>query len=153
MIKQNDTRMRWAIQHYGCYYMSLLYLANHWTNVELSAELINGGLYMMICKRGWMVSEIPLVDGGPIVHCWIADPVSILRWFGVVVGGVRKVGGDYVTRPGELEVLFYKAPGGIGHFVVGDGKGNCAYDPWYSAEGGSRAVREGVLESKRVFAR
>lgn len=136
MILQRDGRLREAIREYGCYYMSLLFLANKHTNVPLSAQKINGPLYFGNIQQGRMDAS-----------CFIKDPAGILRGLGL---NARYTGQheppDRVCGPDEVEVLYFKSPAG-GHFVAGDGNGNVAYDPW----GVSRAVTEGELVSKRIF--
>jgi len=141
MISQNDGRMRLEIQKFGCYYMDLVWIANHYTNLSVSAEMINNGLYTLFRKREWMTDT-----------CWIKNPVKMLDWMGVPVKSVIKTGPDYACKRGEIVVGFWKRSQDIGHFVVMDG--SCvAYDPWFSPEGGSLSVREGKLESLRVFRR
>ena len=55
---------------------------------------------------------------------------------------------ERMTRKNEIEILRFESSYGS-HFVVGDGGGHVAYDPW----GVSRAVRQGRIESKRIFRR
>lgn len=60
---------------------------------------------------------------------------------------------DYLPAEGEREILRYERPGPGGeplaHFVVGDGSGRVAWDPWP----GSATVACGRLISKRIIRR
>lgn len=137
MILQRDPRMREEIKKNGCYLMSLLYLANKLANVPLSAELIAGDLFDVFVSSGWMTDE-----------CYVLNPDRILRYFGVeaeYTGTHEKP--ERLCAHDEVEILFFRHPTAGGHFVVGDGAGHVAYDPW----GVSRSATEGTLESKRIF--
>jgi len=146
MIHQNDGRFRPEIKMKGCYYMSLIWLAHHYTNISLSAEIINNGFYNLFLRRKWMRSDDKY-------SCFILKPSAILNWLGLEVDGVRKEIAPYTLESGEIAIQQWKKRPGISHFVVG-GQNNCvAYDPWFSEKGGSIAVREGELISYRVFTR
>ena len=59
---------------------------------------------------------------------------------------------DYQTVRGEQEILYFERKDTMqtwGHFVVGDGFGVVAYDPY----GDSQTVRKGALAGKRIFRR
>jgi hypothetical protein len=137
MILQRDPRLRQEIQEYGCYYMSILFLVNKYTNFPFSAELIND-LYHVFNKAGWMDQE-----------CTILNPNAI---FGHLKMDVRYTDRHEIpvrrAMHNEVEILRFTSPHGS-HFVVGDGNGNVAYDPY----GVSKAVRDGRVESKRIFRR
>lgn len=137
MILQTDSRLRKAIHDDGCYYMSIFYLVNKWTGLEVSADFIDS------------LFDVFVSDGEMSKECYILDPEKIFNHLGFKVK-YRDVH-DKPTRmckPDEVEILYFFGPAG-GHFVAGDGKGNVAYDPW----GVSRAVSEGRLVSKRIFRR
>jgi len=142
VIAQNYSRMRAAIQEYGCYFLSLTWFGWKYGQLELSAELINEELYETFVKRGWMRET-----------CFILRPDEILNYLRVPVTGVVKRPASYVVRDSELAVGQWKASGMVSHFVAMDNDRCVAYDPWQSREGGSRAVREGQLISYRIFQR
>ena len=54
MILQKDGRLRPQFHEYGCYLMCLLFFANKFTNMSLSAEAISDGIYKLFLKRGWI---------------------------------------------------------------------------------------------------
>jgi hypothetical protein len=135
MILQRDERLRKEIQEEGCYFMSILFLVNKHTNIKLSPEFIN------------QVFEILVSVGAMSSDCYILDPEAIFQYLNLPVKYTdQHEGPSRVCGPDEIEILYFFGPAG-GHFVVGDGKGNVAYDPW----GISRAVTEGRLVSKRIF--
>lgn len=141
MVLQIADRLREEIREYGCYFMSLLYLINHMTNMTLTTGRINA-LRRLFISQGWMDE-----------NCFILDPVAILGWAGinaniVTENGTHKLPPSYQIGPGEYEILEFKRPGEMSHFVVGpyDGR-RVGYDPY----GDSESVRYGKLISKRVF--
>ena len=137
MILQRDERLSPIINEFGCYLMSIFFLVNKWTNFPFSAELIND-LYHKIHKCGW-------IDG----QCTILNPQAIFGYLGMDVTYTNRHEEPWKNcRENEIEILKFSSTHGD-HFVVGDGSGHVAYDPW----GSSRAVRQGELESKRIFRR
>ena len=137
MILQRDTRLLEPIRRWGCYFMSILFLTNKYKNVHLSADYINELYGILIGK--WVMDS----------KCFIKDPEGVFSWVGMNVKfSDRHEPVDYACLPREIEILRYQVDAWI-HFVVGDGQGHVAYDPW----GDSRAVREGVLQDKRIFRR
>jgi len=139
MILQRDGRLGPEIHKSGCYLMSLLWFANKFTNMSLSAETIDAGLFTLFVRNKWMNDQ-----------AYILKPEAILNWC-----GVKCVYTDAHEPPGrmcdkkEFEILYWRHPDLGGHFTAGDGKGRCTYDPW----GESKAVAEGMLLSKRIFKR
>src|SRR6056297_650505 len=137
MILQRDTRLRQELQEYGCYLMSIFYLVNKYTNFPFDTDMIDR-LYVKLHKHGLIDEE-----------CTILNPEAI---FGELKMDVkytdRHEPPERVTRKNEIEILRFESSYGS-HFVVGDGHGHLAYDPW----GCSRAVRHGRIESKRIFRR
>jgi hypothetical protein len=138
MILQRDPRLRAAINDWGCYLCSIFFLVNKYTNRELSTDLINT-LYHVFHKRRWIDEE-----------CTILNPNAIFGYLGMDVKYT-----DRHERPSrtcahdEVEILYFEHPQYGGHFVVGDGWGHVAYDPW----GVSRTATDGTLVSKRIFRR
>lgn len=137
MILQTNHKLKPQIQKYGCYLMSLLWLADE---RDVTPERVNL-LYESFLKFKW-INE----------NCLILYPAKILGFFGVMTqqamdsdAGV-KMEPTYKPFPNELEIICYSMPK-YSHFVVGDGTGGIAYDPY----GGSPAVTKGKLDSKRIF--
>ena len=137
MILQRDERLLPQINEFGCYLMSIFYLVNKWTNFPFSSELINE-LYHRLHKQGWIDDK-----------CTILNPAAIFGYLGMDVYYTdRHEPPERQTMTGEVEILKFSSSHGS-HFVAGDGKGNVAHDPW----GVSHAVRQGRIESKRIFRR
>ena len=67
----------------------------------------------------------------------------------MIENGTHRLPPERVCGKDEFEILFFKRPGAIGHFVTGDGQGHVEYD----SMGESRAVAAGILRSKRIFRR
>lgn len=142
MILQRDVRLLTPINKYGCYYCSIAFLANKYTNCALDPDRLNDG-YEDCVSAGYMDD-----------NCFVSRPAKIFHYFGLAVHYRNEhTPPDYVCAPGELEILFFEwdRPAGAPwpHFVVGDGAGHVAYDPW----GAAAAVAHGELRSKRIFTR
>lgn len=142
MISQNEGRMRENIQKYACYYFSLAWWGHWLTNLSLSADMLSNGLYVLFQKRDWMSDT-----------CFIKNPVAILDWMGVPVKSVTKEPATFRPRKTDIVIGQWKHSPEMSHFVAMYPDGSIAYDPWFSPEGGSRAVREGELISYRIFRR
>lgn len=137
MILQRDPRLRPEIQEWGCYLMSILFLANKMINIPIDPVLINE-FYISFLKRGWMTKS-----------CKILKPQEIFDYLACSVHYTdRWEPADYNTADNEIEILCFTYNGKT-HFCAGDGHGHVAYDPW----GESDTVRLGRLESKRIFRR
>lgn len=138
MILQKDSRLREIIQSRGCYFMSILFMANKYTRIELCTERIES-IYHAFIFHKWMDE-----------NCYIRDPASIFGFLGLNVT-YRKEGPFYFCAKNEFEFSCFVVETAEGkswtHFVCGDGCGHVTYDPY----GVSRAVREGKLMSKRIF--
>ena len=129
----------------GCYELSLMWLAERIADREIDVVRAHAE-----ALRDDIVAE----------DCFVKSPERLLL---ALTGARFKVvrAGDgpgyvlplsYVPLPGEYEVLRFERQDGrstIAHFVVGDGHGGVAYDPYE----GSRTVREGILKSKRIVRR
>ena len=137
MILQRDRRLNKKIQKYGCYFMSLLFLANKFKNYPLSAQKIEE-LYDFFVLEHWMDKE-----------CFIKKPKEIMNFLGMKVKKVIK--STDLIEGAPYEVLHFereKPSGGfVRHFTAGDGFCNVTYDPW----GKSRTATEGTLISRRLF--
>lgn len=126
-----------AIGKSGCYFLSLLYIAE-----EIVGKPINAiDAYTDCVAEGIMDAE-----------CYVSFPARLLERYTGKRFNVSHAPKTTLPAPGSFEILRFerKEPGMTwGHFVVGDGSGVVEYDPY----GDSRTVREGHLASKRIIAR
>jgi hypothetical protein len=121
----------------GCYILCIVHLGEQQTRERVDA--------------------IPVfLDALEKVHvmrnCLVLEAAAILSDIPGVKWSKRTEGADYEVKPDELAIDRWERTTGSGtvvHFVVSDGKGGVAYDPY----GDSRTVREGTLVSKRIFSR
>lgn len=133
MILQTDNRLPKLVNRYGCYFMSLLFLANKYTGFKLSTTVIVK-LYNNFIEMGYMDK-----------NCYIQNPDRILSNLGL--NGVYAQRHDppkYKCKHDEIEILCLQYPT-YTHFVVGDGLGHIAYNPM-----GITAPNY-FLKSKRIF--
>jgi len=137
MILQKDGRLRPQFHQSGCYLMCLLFFANKFTNMSLSAEMISDGIYTLFLKHKWIRD-----------NTYVMNPQAILNWCGVkCVYTDKHETPDRMCEKNEFEILYWRHPEVGGHFTCGNGRGIATYDPW----GVSRAATEGMLLSKRIF--
>ena len=117
----------------GCYFLSLLRLAK----VENAAI----GIYRQAVQLKIMEED-----------CYVIDPARVLS---LATGGaweVRHAPPEYLPGKDEWEILRYErktTTATYAHFVVGDGRGQVAYDPLDN----SQTVASGKLISKRIIKR
>jgi len=121
----------------GCYFLSLLAAIEH----ELTIHLDIYQVYLESLAAKYIEE-----------NCFVNSPEKIIT---VYLGGnwaVSKEDANYKTQPGQIEILRYERKEGMttwAHFVLGDGAGQVAYDPY----GASATVRLGKLVSKRILRR
>jgi hypothetical protein len=133
MILQTDKRLNEQINKYGCYFMSILFLANKYIGLQLSTTSIIS-VYNQSVKLGIMES-----------NCFINDPDNIFKNLGMEAEYTqRHEPPKRRCKDNEIEILCLKYPT-YNHFVVGDGKGNIAYNPMGKTADGY------YLKSKRIF--
>ena len=133
MILQTDSRLSKEINVSGCYFMSLLYLANRETGYKLSIPIIER-LYMQFIELDFMDE-----------NCYILDPEGILNYLGVKCKYTdRHESPKYRCTRAEIEILCLKYTG-YKHFVVGDGFSHVTYNPTGKLKPGC------YLHSKRIF--
>lgn len=141
MIYQTDEEFGPDINHFGCYFLSLLWQLDRVFSLGIMDHKTINAIY---------ANEQADYDIGP--ECFLQNPQGICDHV-----APHRVGfmGKYEAQPNlthnsSFEVqCWFNPETEYRHFVAGDGK-NVIYDP-YSAEG-SRTVREGHLESRRIFA-
>ena len=135
MILQRDQRLNPVLQKYGCYLMSILFLANKHTNCELSTGMINE-IFQILIDHGYVEED-----------AYIRNPDKVFDFMGLPVYYYdQHLPPNQDCEKDEIEILMFQK-GNWKHFVVGDGKGYVAYDPY----GVSKAVTEGRLTNKRIF--
>ena len=140
MIYQTDPEFGPDIQHFGCYFLSLLWQLDRIFSLGIMDHKTINSIYG---------NEKSHYDIGP--ECYLANPQGICDY--VAPHKVRSMG-KYSTscyaNDDEFEVQCWFNPHTyFHHFVAGDSM-SIIYDP-YSA-GGSRTVKEGHLDSRRFFA-
>ncbi len=133
MILQTDKRLDQTINKYGCYFMSLLFVSNKYTGYNLSTTVITK-LYNDFIKRGFMDK-----------NCYIQNPSAIMRYLGLAATyNQRHDPPKYKCGKDEIEILCLQYKN-FTHFVVGDGRGNIAYNPM------GKTAPDYYLKSKRIF--
>lgn len=153
MIRQDDKSLPKAINNWGCYFMSVIFLAGKKLGKVFDAIEIES-IYRSAMMTGIIGNE-NYKDGVLIDGCYINDPVALFQLCGVAVGSVRRDTANYKATVNELEIQHWRrdanTPRGYtnaahDHFVAAiDGK--IAYD----GLGASNTCRLGYLKSKRIF--
>lgn len=138
MILQTDSRLNKSINKYGCYFMSIVFLVNKHTGLELSIPIIEK-LYKDCCELGY-------IEDSNTRKAFIWDVNSVFKHLGLEVRyNGRHDPPNYVCNTQEIEILCVRVGDSMTkHFVVGDNYGHIAYDPM-----GLSDVRK--FDSKRVF--
>jgi len=117
----------------GCYFLSLLHIAGRDNDAI--------GLYKQAVSVGAIHED-----------CYVEAPGRLLSLAAGGAWSVRHEGAGYVLAPDEIEILRFERRATTktyAHFVVGDGRGHCAYDPLDK----SQTVALGALVSKRIIKR
>jgi len=120
----------------GCYFLSIVHLAEKYTGKYIDAYLAYGSAI-----KSKVIKE----------DCYVNDPAALLRMLTGVAWSVTKETSTYEPTKNDLVILYYERPdtlATVGHFVVG-GHDGVEYDPY----GDSLTVRKGELKSKRIFRR
>ena len=120
----------------GCYFLSLLYIAEGETGRRYDAL---GTLWHFICK-GYVGED-----------CYVREPAALLSELTGKPCTVRKSWDfGYRLAANEREVRCFKRDAGgktFWHFVVADSEGNVEHDPL----GESNTVKFGEAESRRIL--
>jgi len=121
----------------GCYFLSMHHAAE-----ELTARYIDPyEVYLKAIALHYMGED-----------CYVTDPAALMQLMTSVKWAVYKEGKSYQPLTGDVEILRFErveTSKTWAHFVLGDGTGAVAYDPY----GDSKTVRSGGLVSKRIFRR
>jgi hypothetical protein len=135
MYRQTDPKVN-PIHNYGCYYISILYI-----DEEVSGKVLAPNDIVKVWFKNWN-------EGDMDVETTILDPNGLCEDLSGKLEFMGKYPATYMPAGNEREILRFVHPTtGMVHFVVGDGKGKCKFDPFEN----SRTVREGKVESKRIF--
>lgn len=144
MILQTSEGLSRTWHKYGCYELSFFHVVNKLTNETFTPPKI-GAYHRAFVAKDWVRHD------DHYKH-YILDMSAMFQYFNiparvVTKNGTHRLPPNYLCRDNDIEFLLFKRPGHIGHFVVGDGKGNVAWDPM----GRSLSVKEGKLIGKRVY--
>lgn len=131
--KESRQRIMKNLGEYGCYFLSLVHMAEKITGKRIDAVEV----FVRVLEKKWVDEEATLLD-----------PASVLGYMTGLNFTVRKDSEQYLPRQNEYEILQF-VNGSYTHFVLGDGKGYVSYDPL----GNSRTVAQGKCMSKRIFTR
>ncbi len=143
MIYQTDKELNPEINEFGCCFMSLLWLIDN--KKKLGIYTHEGVLALFKQAKADKV----LGD-----DCWLASPQGLCDYFehaGKIMykGWARR---DYICTEHEMEQLVFKwDEENFTHFGAGDGNGNLVYDSINYDGQGSNTVKNGYLESKRIY--
>jgi len=121
----------------GCYFLSMLRAAE-----EVIGSYIDPyGTYLKAIALHYMGDD-----------CYVTDPAALMELMTGKKWAIYKEGKSYQPLKGDIEILRFErveTSKTWAHFVLGDGAGAVAYDPY----GDSKTVRSGALVSKRIFRR
>lgn len=121
----------------GCYFLSIIKAAENIKNAYLDPY----ATYLKAIALHYLDED-----------CYVIDPAALLGMLAGDKYSVTKEPREYTPKDGEIEILRFERVDTTktwAHFVLGDGKGAVAYDPY----GASLTVRSGALVSKRIFRR
>ena len=138
MVYQTDTPLGNVINHFGCYFCSILYFIEKFVGIQMTDDSVLQ-IYNSCVANGIIGNE-----------CFINDSDKLMNFvapgFAVSKG---KQDPTYQLQQNEFEVLcMYNPKTDFTHFIAGDGNGNVEFDP---IQGGSRTAREGYVKSLRIF--
>ena len=123
------------IGRYGCYFLSIVEAAERETGKNFPIM----STFLDMSKRGYIGED-----------SYILAPDRIMTELTGKAYAVRHESKSYKAKAGEIEILRYewRRKGDVSaHFVLGDGNGRVAFDPL----DGANTVKNGVVESKRIF--
>lgn len=137
MILQTDRRLREEINRYGCYFMSILFLANKYTGLQLSTVTV-GRIFNECVELGYILNNDQY-------KAFIKSAEKIFNHLELKVKyNNRHDPPKYKCNNNEIEILCLKYEWGK-HFVVGCGSGSIAFNPLGRTQSGY------TLHSKRIF--
>lgn len=135
MFFQTDPKIS-PMAEWGCYFCSILAMDEEASGTTYTAQDVLK-LWSQNCQEGDIDYEATILN-----------PNGFLR---DLRGGMTFLGRyppGYRPSSDERQILLYhNAKTGMNHFVLGDGNGNCKWDPYPN----SRTVREGSVVSQRIY--
>jgi hypothetical protein len=135
MYRQTDHLIN-PMEAWGCYFCSILALS----------EKVSG--YHYPAKEVLSIWSKSGHDGDVDMEATVLDPQGLCDDLKGNLKFLRREGASYLCKQGEYEILEYFNPKtGVIHFVLGNGRGGCEWDPWEN----SRTVRDGYVRSKRIY--
>lgn len=135
--RQTDNYFNNVIRKYGCYVLSIAKIA--YDEKAFCEDNVR-------CRIATNI-EIGKALGYLTANLRVLDPVKMFVLFGLLVKyNDRHDPPHEMCRPEQREILYFEN-GNMGHFVVGNGMGDVAWDPWLN----SNTVQYGKLVSKRIF--
>ena len=138
MIYQTDTEFEPDIQHFGCYFLSLIFQLDRLFGLKIMDHKIIESIY-----------NHEKADQDMAAEAFIQNPQDLCDF--IAPGKVHFVGksaADYACAPGEFAIQCWYNPTTEFHHFVAEVDGAVGYD---SIQGGSKTVREGALDSKRIY--
>ena len=139
MIYQTDKEFPAAVNHWGCYFMSLNERMSTLFGLPFTHESVLG---VLAYAQGRKIVDNEITILAPGMLCEYLEPGRV-QFRG-------KFPAEYITGDDEFEIVCYHKDGAsFNHFCSGNGKGIVIYDPWSAA--GSDSVRNGSLIGKRIF--
>jgi len=146
-IKQTDKGLKKDMNKYSCYFMSIAYAVGK----EFTAEELNY-IWDKCISLGYISGDQnfdnDLDDKG---EAEIQDPNGVAKLLGAKLIYINQHVLPTQAIPDSCYAIgrFFNPRTGFGHFVVIDKNKNVVYDPL----GNSITVRDGYLESMRLFKR
>jgi hypothetical protein len=146
MIYQTDPNFEPDINHYGCYFLSLIWQLNRLIGTpEMDYKIIES-IYNTDKHCDANNNGVTDMDA----ECFIADPQGLVDF--IAPGRISFIGKqckDYSCQNNEFAIqCWYNHNTKFTHFVAEGNDGKVGYDP---IEGGSKTVREGAIDSKRIY--
>jgi hypothetical protein len=146
MIYQTDSEFEPDINKYGCYFLSLMWQMNRFLRVPPMEHKIIEVIYNNCKHVDANNNGVNDMD----TECFISDPQGLVDYVAkdkvLFIGKKTK---NYTCAKGQFAIQSWYNPNTkFTHFVAEGDDGKVGYDP---IRGGSKTVREGAIESKRIY--
>ena len=145
MIDQESQALYPEIQHYGCYLLSIIYLASK--RPEYKGPKVDNPASINLFYDSLLSNGHPDIAS----DCTVDDPEKVFDACGLKVKQRKKTNGSVAMPTSEVaafEILCYHWPEkNFYHFMPGS-NGQIIYDPIHR---GSNTAKFGKLVSKRLF--
>ncbi len=138
MIRQYDKKLSKDMNKDGCAFLSLAYFSE-----KITLQKWDSILLVALWNKA---KSMDVIDKENIIQEWD----TLAKMFGLNYDYLGWKEKDFVCNKDQFEICaWYNPRTKFTHFVVGNGKGKVEWDPLEV----SVTVREGHLDSKRVFER